>query len=572
MTLYPLLYPITGQQDGEHCGPAWHVYANPDEPQICPLLALARYLFVYPHVLTGNKALFEGSDQYNRYSKIFLTVISENMHELGKLGVKEGDLGTHSSRKGVVTYVASGCTVSPPIIAIFLRAGWVLGGVKDKYFKHEKAADQYVGRCAACLDQNDKRFAISNPFFDFDDVENVQERNELRREIQKWICDRIYHDVDINILHLVQQCFATICFHQDYLASHMSPTNPLRSSLFFKDIPKKFKDVVRVAFPWDKPTADTPTFTGIPVNVTTMAKLEEVQLKLEGLTNNFDTLLRAELDRRGMGDSDFCTNRIMDEMRAIQNELVSEIKSSRMNLSQTPGIDVDGDMLIDVINNDAFQCEDEWEEESVAANNENHVDDETKVADERLTRRKRKQQAAQDAVKKRLFKIGLVKGIMTTLPADFTFPTLTCPQLIGNWVLGNNELNIIPFGKLVARDVAHVNNGHNTHQKMGRFMNVIKRLGLRKRCWYENEWTPEKVTKLWITVSPFIQRHYIKYKTGSSNRPNQLMWKTVYNHMVKAGAFKKNRLQCESDEQWQQSIYCDNWIGNTISSEENNTS
>ena len=150
MTLYPLLYPITGQQDGEHCGP-WHVYANPDEPQICPLLALARYLFVYPHVLTGNKALFEGSDQYNRYSKIFSTVISENMHELGKLGVKEGDLGTHSSRKGVVTYVASGCTVSPPIIAIFLAASWMGTGRRKRQILQTRKSSRPICWPLRCM-------------------------------------------------------------------------------------------------------------------------------------------------------------------------------------------------------------------------------------------------------------------------------------------------------------------------------------------------------------------------------------------------------------------------------------
>lgn len=134
---------------------------------------------------------------------------------------------------------------------------------------------------------------------------------------------------------------------------------PIKIIIVFKDTPKKFKDIVRVAFPWDNPTADTPTFTGIPVHVTTMEKLEEVQMKLEGLTNNFDTLLRAELDRRGMGDSDFCTNRIMNEIWTIQNELVSEIKSSWMNLIQRPGIDVDGETVVDIINNDTFQYEDE---------------------------------------------------------------------------------------------------------------------------------------------------------------------------------------------------------------------
>ena len=96
----------------------WHVYANPEEPHLCVVLALSRYLFTYPQLLKEDASLFQGSSQYNRYAKLFLAVISDNKEELQVLGVEEGDLGTHSCRKGVATMVAAGCTVSPPIVSI----------------------------------------------------------------------------------------------------------------------------------------------------------------------------------------------------------------------------------------------------------------------------------------------------------------------------------------------------------------------------------------------------------------------------------------------------------------------
>ena len=37
-----------GRQEGEEILGPWHLYANPSEPHICPVLALARYLFSYP--------------------------------------------------------------------------------------------------------------------------------------------------------------------------------------------------------------------------------------------------------------------------------------------------------------------------------------------------------------------------------------------------------------------------------------------------------------------------------------------------------------------------------------------
>eukprot|EP00804_Cyclotella_cryptica_P001238 CCRYP_012739-RB/>CCRYP_012739-RB protein AED:0.12 eAED:0.12 QI:0/0.71/0.62/1/0.71/0.62/8/4111/127 len=51
-----------GNQTGDEFGP-WHVYANPQAPWICPVLAFARYLFCYTDVLRGDAPLFQGSAQ-----------------------------------------------------------------------------------------------------------------------------------------------------------------------------------------------------------------------------------------------------------------------------------------------------------------------------------------------------------------------------------------------------------------------------------------------------------------------------------------------------------------------------
>ena len=44
------------RQTGDPFGP-WHVYSNPEKPWLCPVLALARYLFCYPEVLRGDVPL-----------------------------------------------------------------------------------------------------------------------------------------------------------------------------------------------------------------------------------------------------------------------------------------------------------------------------------------------------------------------------------------------------------------------------------------------------------------------------------------------------------------------------------
>ena len=85
-----------GQQEGEeHVGP-WHVYVSPYEPAMCHVLTLAKYVFCYPSVVCGKSPLFEGTNQYNRYSKIFAKLVEDHKKELGPLGVKEGGFGIHS--------------------------------------------------------------------------------------------------------------------------------------------------------------------------------------------------------------------------------------------------------------------------------------------------------------------------------------------------------------------------------------------------------------------------------------------------------------------------------------------
>ena len=99
------------------------------------------------------------------------------------IGVKICDLGTHSCRDGVATMVAVGCTVSPPIVSICVRACWVIGGVKDKYLQRESAGDQHVGRCASYLPILSMDFVVSPPYFYFsgieDDISKVSAKSRI---------------------------------------------------------------------------------------------------------------------------------------------------------------------------------------------------------------------------------------------------------------------------------------------------------------------------------------------------------------------------------------------------------
>ena len=61
---------MKNDQSGERKRDPIHIYANPDDPIVCPLNALGMYLNVFG--LTGTKltSLFPGTSQYDRFAKI----------------------------------------------------------------------------------------------------------------------------------------------------------------------------------------------------------------------------------------------------------------------------------------------------------------------------------------------------------------------------------------------------------------------------------------------------------------------------------------------------------------------
>ena len=144
-------------QTGRNSDQVWHVYATPDKPAICPVLALATYVFANPGLTNienfteldgdGNPSgrLFPGGDQYGRFMDCLHRIVENNQDEFLLLGVRPGDLGSHSAWKGACSFASAGSTVSPPMVSICLRAMWSMGSVKERYLQGEKAGDQYLG-------------------------------------------------------------------------------------------------------------------------------------------------------------------------------------------------------------------------------------------------------------------------------------------------------------------------------------------------------------------------------------------------------------------------------------------
>ena len=127
-----------GDQSGDNSGDAWSVYPNPKNTEICPVIALVKYLISHPYLLNVNFPLFPGNNQYDRFIKIFHRVIHANKETFHIIGLEEHLLGSHLCRKGAITLCSSGCTVSPSMASIYLRDCWSMGPVEDRYIHLQK--------------------------------------------------------------------------------------------------------------------------------------------------------------------------------------------------------------------------------------------------------------------------------------------------------------------------------------------------------------------------------------------------------------------------------------------------
>ena len=520
-----------GHQNGEeHVGP-WHVYSNPLEPHICPVLALARYIFAFPEVLSSNSSLFQGKSQYNRYSKLFLAFVKENMHELRPLGVEEGDLGTHSCRKGVATMVASGCTVSPPIVSLCIRCGWVMGGVKDRYLKYEGAGDQYVGKCACGLDQLTKEFAISPAYFDYSHIEDEVDRLATKRKVTAWLEARLTDKGNISpeTFHMIVMAFASLCYHRKYLETNLAQESCLRASSFFKDVPEYILECAQVRLPWKK-TEYTPKATGIPPHVLVMAQFEELKEKFDALRAGITGDIASMMDERGVGGSEFHTNSILNAIATSQQKIDDILLMSRTR--QDPSTD----MAEPEDSNNDFIIEDEGEIETA------NMDDAEveRSREEQCVIQQRVARASMQAVRKRQLRLGFHHGKLQCLPAHWKFPRMTCKQLFENWFLGNKRDNIPPLALLKHHHVEHIKNGAPTLRKMKAFLKIAEKYARDEGCWFESraDWSIDKVREAWEKIGD----KHIQAKFGgkTSSRKREISWATAIHYMTGARAFRSN--------------------------------
>ena len=87
-------------------------------------------------------------------------LIRDHEAEVSELGVNPQMIGTHSIRKGAVTYLSS-LPGGPSNLSACIRAGWTMGAVN--YMRYLSSGDQFVGRCLKMLPLLQMEVALSSP-------------------------------------------------------------------------------------------------------------------------------------------------------------------------------------------------------------------------------------------------------------------------------------------------------------------------------------------------------------------------------------------------------------------------
>ena len=225
-----------GDQEGAKCF-SRHLYANPLHPVICPVLALAILTFmrVLKHdpqtgcdAPTGTTALpnyriFDGAHSESRFSEVLgRAIASLSESDLSRLGGGKKQLGTHSVRKGAASYCA-GMINGPSTVQVFLRAGWSLGNVQDRYLFAGAGGDQLTGRVLSGLPFNDSSFSSLPPHFGKEGLDRIQWDSILP----------LYGRLPETFKRALPYLVASICYHEQWLRSTLPAHHPLFATYLF---------------------------------------------------------------------------------------------------------------------------------------------------------------------------------------------------------------------------------------------------------------------------------------------------------------------------------------------------
>ena len=510
-------------QEGDGSHHPWHVFSNPLEPEMCPVLTLSKYLLCFPDLMfdASKTRLFPGGNQYSRYNKIFHSVLEKNKELFASLGVEKGSLGTHSIRKGAISLVSCGCTVSPPMAAICLRACWSMGPVKDRYIHYEKAGDQFVGRSVTGINCMSTEFAVSPAYFDESVLVDGKKVNVLE-EVKKLLSNTVGDGskIQASFYEVMKYMLASLCYHFDHVNNNMEKDHPLRSSPVFLALQTSvLRKLAVVRYPWNS-SENTPTFTGITPYVVLMNEFKEYKKLMEAQTETIVNAMRQEMNRRGVGGEMFHLSEMLESFKQQQAVLLAKVNDMVTNCQDASRQD------------EIFDMFDYHEEEEDLDTSEEIVQPPPAVENiERSSTSTLKMNRRGVFIKWS----NCTDGKIRLLPKDYQFPKMCVANMLVMWFCGDVSNSIPPYKMLKSSDVQHIKNGKMQLSQMKKLVDAVLRGArdvARVRGLIKKQWTTRNVLDLYEGIKHLLQFPNMTSKEKDKRRLQTIKWKTYYNILV----------------------------------------
>ena len=282
-----------GDQGGEGMGREKHVYANIVCPHVCPVLSLGVLTFCkHRGSMPGPQKVFPGGEQESRYGKILRHILA-NIPET-MLGANRKDIGTHSTRKGSANFVMNFPHVNP--VAVYIRAGWSLGSVQDRYIHGGSGSDQLIGRAATGLPTLTNDFSTLPPHFSRESLqmlhnfgwENIIDGFQLYPE-----CFR----------RVIPYLLASIVYHESYLRNNLPLNHPLwNQTIFTQNVViggSNFTNMVvalknRVLTGHGVCKETSMQASGVPNSILIAQEVENLKLDLQDFKNHQENILNVK--------------------------------------------------------------------------------------------------------------------------------------------------------------------------------------------------------------------------------------------------------------------------------------
>ncbi|KAF0702664.1 hypothetical protein AaE_015793 [Aphanomyces astaci] len=320
---------LKNDQEGKHCAPR-HVYANPLQPYVCPILSLAILVFTRGVRQENGPVLLFGHNAKERFAKWLSATCSASKDTILSMGLNITEIGTHSLRKGVATALTN-TPGGPQAVSVWLRAGWSLGGVQGRYIFAGSGGDQFVGRASAGLNVNDASFATLPPHF-----------HGPVLSVEQWKCIVPGYDSHYPPTFRTTMPFllASLVHHRVWLKQHLSPSHPLLFSLVWSSgLLVDLADEVLLGVmcnPVSKMMA-----TGIPPHVAQSDKIQtlENEVKMLGSTiqqklDEMPAIVAGELMAQGgmSGSSQLTTGAFHQGLSQLRESILRDLQQPRLSV------------------------------------------------------------------------------------------------------------------------------------------------------------------------------------------------------------------------------------------------